>query len=110
MSEKKETTQAEMVSFLEANLNADLTELEERLTLLKHGETKRLLMAAMSYPAKETDFTSDREELIRAYSACKRISDSLVALGAEVLVAGMMEQQLEQQKAAGEVAKEETNG
>lgn len=107
MEQKKEITQQDMVHYQESVINDGLTELESLLPSLGHGEAKRLLMAAMKYPAHVTDVSHEKDEYVKAYSACKRISDALVGLGVEAMIDGMARQQMEQQQTE---TKEESNG
>lgn len=99
MSEKKEITQKDMTQFLENTINEGLYDLQERfLPHLGHSEAKRLLILAMRYPAHEEDVSHEKEDFIKAYSACKRISDALVGMGVEAMIDGMVRKQIEEQQ------------
>jgi hypothetical protein len=82
------------VSMVESQIKDSLEELEGLLPLLGHSQSKRLLIAAMKYPMEETTF--EEEDMIKAYSATKRISDGLVALGVETVVESMLQNHKEQ--------------
>lgn len=82
------------VSMVEAQIKESLEELESLLPLLGHSQAKRLLLAAMKYPMEETTF--EEEDMIKAYSATKRINDGLVALGVETVIESMVSNHKEQ--------------
>lgn len=94
--EKKEISQEEVVSHLQDQIHQAKYDLEHVfLPQLGHSEAKRLLLAAMSYPMHDKAFDpkTDGEAMVKAYSACKAISDALVALGVEVVIHQMVENQ-----------------
>lgn len=108
--EKNESTQKQAMEFLEAQVNQARYDLKENLLpYLGHGQKERLLLAMADYPQKETDFSAENVEMIKAYSALKICFDANVALGVEVVIEEMTRQQMEQHQAAP-VEKEETNG
>lgn len=82
------------VSMVEAQIKESLEELEDLLPLLGHSQAKRLLVASMKYPMEEVTF--EEEDMIRAYSATKRITDGLVALGVETVIESMVNNHKEQ--------------
>lgn len=99
----------EVVSHLEAQINQNCYDLEHTLLpRLGHSEAKRLLLAAMKYPMLDKAFTvaTDGEDMVRAYSACKAVSDSLVALGVETVIEQMVKNQMNEQTEQ----KEKSNG
>lgn len=94
----------EVQSNLQDQINQSLYDLEHNLLpLLGHSQAKRLLMAAAAYPMRTEDFSTDSEAMIKAYSALKTVTDALVALGVEVALQGILENQ-------ANLKKEETNG
>lgn len=96
MEQKRELTKEEATNALQTDLLNSVQELNGLLKDLSHGEAKRLLMATVSYPLSEEDFSSEKESMRKAYSATKRITDSKIALGVEVTLEAMLKQQLEQ--------------
>lgn len=83
----------EVQSHIQDQINQSLYDLQQLLPQLGHSQAKRLLMAAVEYPMKEANFKDDTDAMIRAYSAVKTITDALVALGVEVALQGMLENQ-----------------
>lgn len=96
--EKQELTREEATNALQADILDSIKEVNDLLPELGHGEAKRLLLAALSYPLETQDFSSDKQELRTAYSAVKRITDAMIALGVEVTLEAMLKQQLETQQ------------
>jgi hypothetical protein len=84
------------VSMVESQIKESLEELEELLPLLGHSQAKKLLIASMKYPMEETTF--EDETMIKAFSATKRITDGLVALGVETVIETMVQNHKEQQQ------------
>lgn len=80
------------VGLVESQIKEALEELETLLPDLGHSQSKRLLLAAMRYPMEEAQFDQnvDGDTLVKAYSATKRITDSLVALGVETVIEQMV--------------------
>lgn len=95
--EKKELTKEEAVNALQQDILDSTQELNDLLPELGHGEAKRLLLASISYPLMEEDFSTESEAMIKAFSATKRITDAKVALGVEVTLEAMIKQQFEQE-------------
>lgn len=100
--EKKELTKEEAVNALQEEILNSTQELNSLLPELGHGEAKRLLMAVVSYPLMDEDFSSESLEMRQAYSATKRITDAKIALGVEVTLEAMLKEQLEAQQTEGE--------
>lgn len=82
--------QDEVISRLQHQLEQSYAELEELMPQLGHSEVKRLHLATARYPHEVKDFSKEPEAMIRAYSANKRISDVLVALGVETVIKEML--------------------
>ena len=89
------------VGLVEEQIQTGIKELEELLPLLGHSQAKKLLLAAMKYPMEEAQF--EDESMIKAFSATKRITDGLVALGVETVVEQMVKNHAEMQKQQQEV-------
>jgi hypothetical protein len=100
---KKELTKEEKLGSMEADIFDGIMEVKDLLPELGHGEAKRLLIAALSYPYTVEDFTYDSEAMRKAYSATKRIKDSMIALGVEVTLENMVKQAM----ANGEITSNE---
>jgi hypothetical protein len=80
-----------VINALEQEVDALINELEnDFIPILTHGEAKRLLKAVLKYPKEDADFTSDRLELQRAFSASKRLQDALTGLAVEVVIERMI--------------------
>ena len=86
------------ISMVEQQIKESLAEVEDLLPLLGHSQAKRLLVMALKYPMDEADTSSEDEAFIKAYSAAKRITDGLVALGVETVIEQMVKNQIEQQE------------
>lgn len=97
LGEKKEITKEEAVNAMQTEILNSIQELNNLLPDLGHGEAKRLLIAAISYPLMEEDFSGEQESMRKAFSATKRITDAKVALGVEVTLEAMIKEQMEQQ-------------
>jgi len=80
----------ETMSQLEMRHREALHELEhELLPKLGNSQKRRLILAAMQYPIHDELISvknADDIDLVKAYSACKAISDILVALGVETVL------------------------
>lgn len=106
MKEKIQLGPEEAVSHLEAQVNQARYDLKENLLpSLNHGHKNRLLLAISEYPQIEADFSDEKEEMIKAYSALKICHDSNVALGVEMVMEEMRLESIEKAK-----QKEENNG
>ena len=76
----------EIVRMTEQGIKDDIDDLENNVfPLLKHGEKTRLFLAEIKYPLEEIDF-EDEPEMQRANIILRRLKDSLVALGTEVVI------------------------
>lgn len=93
MEMPKEISQEEVISRVEADIQAAFKDIEEQLPFIGHGEAKRLLIAATKYPLEDSDFSGESDAMIRAFSASKTVKDALVALGVEVVIKQMIENQ-----------------
>ena len=96
MENKQEISQEEVKSFLEAQVHQAKYDLEHNLLpQLGDSQAKRLLIAIASYPQVDTDFSDDSDAMIKAFSALKICNDSQVALGTELVLQQMYQEQLE---------------
>ena len=86
------------VSMVEEQIKDSLAEVEGLLPLLGHSQAKRLLLMSLKYPMEEAEVSSEDEAFIKAYSATKRITDGLVALGVETVIEQMVSNHREQQQ------------
>lgn len=101
--EKREISKEEALDALQTDLLNSLQEVNELLPNLGHGEAKRLLIAALSYPLAEEDFSQDlNQDLRKAYNASKRVTDAKIALGVEVTLEAMLKQKVEEEQKEGE--------
>lgn len=96
----------EVMGLMKINLKGDREEFIEVMRHLKHGQKDRLLEAMVSYPIIDTHF-EDEPELESANIISKRISDSLVAIGLEHTLQGMIAEQERQRQVAPEVLAEQ---
>jgi hypothetical protein len=96
----------EVMGLMKINLKGDREEFIEIMRHLKHGQKDRLLEAMVSYPIIDTHF-EDEPELESANIISKRISDSLVAIGLEHTLQGMISEQERQRQVAPEVLAEQ---
>lgn len=78
----------EVTQNLVGGLLQDQQEFKNSLEVLKHGQKNRLLEAIASYPLQEVEF--DEPELRTSFTVWKRISDSLVAVGTEAAIEGIL--------------------
>lgn len=81
---------AEVTENLLRGLLGDQEEFKEAIKTLKHGEKNRLMDAMISYPLQDVQFDDSEGELRTALTIYKRISDSLVALGTEAAIEGIL--------------------
>lgn len=88
----------EVMGLMRLNLEGDREEFKRVTRLLKHGEKDRLLEAMVSYPILDMHFTGEAD-LENANIISKRISDTLVAIGLEHTLQGMIAEQTRQQSA-----------
>lgn len=90
--EKRDITKEEVNEALQTDILNGLKEVNDLMSQLGHGEKERLLMANLAYPLQDTDFSGDKPELNRAFSASKRITDAMIALGVQVSLENMIQQ------------------
>lgn len=83
-------SKAEVTSRLVSNILSDQEDFKNAKSILKHGQKDRLLDAMVSYPLLDQQFDESEPELRSALSIWKRISDSLVALGTEAAIEGII--------------------
>jgi len=86
----KVVSKAEVTDRLIANLLSDQEDFKNAKVLLKHGQKDRLLDAMASYPLVDSQFDESEPELRSALTIWKRISDSLVAIGTEAAIEGII--------------------
>jgi hypothetical protein len=82
---KKEVTET-----LVRNIASDQEEFKNARSILKTGQKNRLMDAMALYPLVDTEFDHSEPELRVAMTIWKRISDSLVALGTEAAIEGIL--------------------
>ena len=82
---KKEVTET-----LVRGIVSDQEEFKNSRSILRHGQKDRLMEAMASYPLVDTEFDSSEPELRVSMTIWKRISDSLVALGTEAAIEGIL--------------------
>jgi hypothetical protein len=90
---KKEVTET-----LVRNIVSDQEEFKNAKSILKHGQKDRLIEAMSLYPLVDTEFDHSEPELRVALTIWKRISDSLVALGTEAAIEGIINSFSKQQQ------------
>lgn len=96
MTQRIELGPEDALSYLEAQVNQAIYDLEQNLLpALGHSEAKRLLSAIVRYPTLEADFSADKPEMAKAYSALKICFDTNVALGLEIIEQAKQEQKEE---------------
>lgn len=82
---KKEVTET-----LVRNIVSDQEEFKNSIKILKHGQKTRLIGAMALYPLVDSEFDQSEPELRVSMTIWKRISDSLVALGTEAAIEGIL--------------------
>ncbi len=82
---KKEVTET-----LVRSIASDQEEFKNAKSILRHGQKDRLMEAMALYPLVDTEFSESEPELRVAMTIWKRISDSLVALGTEAAIEGIL--------------------
>jgi hypothetical protein len=90
MEQPRIVPKAEVTETLIRNLINDQEAFKDAIYHLKHGEKNRLMDAMISYPLTDPQFDEEEPELRTALSIYKRISDSLVALGTEAAIEGIL--------------------
>jgi hypothetical protein len=89
-TDKKIISKAEVTETLVRNIVGDQEEFRNAKSILKHGQKDRLLEAMVMYPLVDTEFDHSEPELRVAMTIWKRISDSLVAIGTEAAIEGIL--------------------
>jgi hypothetical protein len=101
-SQQKVISREEVTQNLLGGLLQDQQEFKASVGLLKHGQKNRLLEAMCEYPIQDITFDESEPELRVAMATWKRISDSLVALGTEAAIEGILNS-IQQPKQEGDV-------
>jgi hypothetical protein len=83
-------SKAEVTENLVRNIASDQVDFKSSIIPLTHGQKNRLIEAMINYPLIDNDFDSSEPELRTALTIFKRISDSLVALGTEAAIEGIL--------------------
>lgn len=86
----KVVSKTEVTETLVRGLLGDQDEFRNARSILKHGQKDRLMEAMATYPLVDSQFDEAEPELRSALSIWKRISDSLVALGTEAAIEGIL--------------------
>jgi hypothetical protein len=86
----KVISKTEVTELLIRNIISDQEEFRNARSVLKHGQKDRLLEAIAGYPLMDPQFDESEPELRSALSIWKRISDSLVAIGTEAAIEGIV--------------------
>jgi hypothetical protein len=102
----KTISRQEVTQNLLGGLLQDQEEFKNAHKLLKHGQKARLLDAMATYPTQDVEFSDSEPELRVAVTIWKRISDTLVAVGTEAAIEGILQGLVDEGKA--EQAKQET--
>lgn len=90
MEQPRIVPKAEVSETLLRNLLGDQEEFKAAIQALGHGQKTRLMDAMINYPLQDVDFDESEPELRTALIIYKRISDSLVALGTEAAIEGIL--------------------
>ena len=83
-------SKTEVTETLVRGLLGDQEEFKNARSILKHGQKDRLMEAMATYPLIDSQFEESEPELRSALSTWKRICDSLVALGTEAAIEGIL--------------------
>jgi hypothetical protein len=83
-------SKAEVTETLVRNIASDQEEFKNARATLKTGQKNRLMDAMALYPLVDTEFDESEPDLRVAMTIWKRISDSLVALGTEAAIEGIL--------------------
>ena len=105
-------SKAEVTETLVRNIAADQEEFRSSISILTHGQKNRLIESMISYPLIDTEFDISEPELRVASTIHKRILDSLVALGTEAAIEGILASfsQNQQNNEANGLTEGEANG
>jgi hypothetical protein len=87
----KSIPREEVTKNLLGNLLQDQQEFKNAHKDLKHGQKQRLLDAMAVYPLQDIEFEDSEPEMRVAIAIWKRISDTLVAVGTEAAIEGILE-------------------
>jgi hypothetical protein len=98
MEQPRIVPKAEVTETLVRNILNDQAEFKDLISPLKHGQKQRLLEAMAVYPLQELEFDESEPEMRQIYTVWKRINDSLVALGTEAAIEGIINGHLQQQQ------------
>lgn len=93
MDAPKVIEQEEVVNLLQKDIEAAFDTFDKYIEQVGHSEAKRAYRASMRYPAEKADFSKESEAMIRLYSASKTVIDALVAMGVEVVIKQVFENQ-----------------
>lgn len=112
MEQPRIVPKAEVTENLLRNLLGDQEEFKQEIQNLKHGQKTRLIEAMINYPLKDVDFDDSEPEMRKSIAIFKRISDSLVALGTEAAIEGILasfekNQQANEQQGVNDVESKE---
>jgi hypothetical protein len=86
----KVVSKKEVTETLVRNIASDQEEFKNSISILRHGQKTRLMEAMALYPLVDSEFEQSEPELRVAMTIWKRISDSLVALGTEAAIEGIL--------------------
>lgn len=86
----KVISKAEVTETLVRNIVSDQEEFKLAKSALRHGQKDRLIEAMITYPLIDVEFDESEPELRSALTIYKRINDSLVALGTEAAIEGIL--------------------
>lgn len=86
----KVISRAEVTETLVRNIASDQEEFKNARSILRTGQKNRLMDAMALYPLVDTEFDESEPELRSAITIWKRIQDSLVALGTEAAIEGIL--------------------
>jgi hypothetical protein len=86
----KVISKQEVSDLLIRNILNDQEEFRNARSILRHGQKERLMEAMSSYPLIDSQFDESEPELRSALAIWKRISDSLVAIGTEAAIEGIV--------------------
>lgn len=110
----KTISRQEVTQNLLGGLLQDQEEFKNAKKLLKHGQKDRLLDAMAVYPTQDIQFDESEPELRVAVTVWKRISDTLVAVGTEAAIEGILQglanEQKQQTNEEAIADKEQNNG
>lgn len=91
-NQQKIIEKQQVMEMMQRNFLNDVEEFDQLKSTLKHGQKDRLLSAIIRYPLVDTEFEEEETQLRQAFSLAKRISDTLVAQGVEIVVDSLLNQ------------------